>query len=143
MKRSDALIPLSREHHQVLTLAKSLKEATEVEAAAAEFIDFWQPGGINHFRIEEEVLLPGSNLPGPKSDDLSARMLDDHLEIRRRAMTILAGEAVLGDFHELGTILDDHVRFEERELFLAVETNLSPEQLELLGERISFAIATS
>jgi hypothetical protein len=140
MKRSEALIPLSRDHHQVLTLAKSLREATNVEDAAAEFIQFWQPGGINHFRIEEEVLLPGSNLPGPKSDDLSARMLDDHLEIRRRAATVLSGDATLQDMHELGGLLDDHIRFEERELFLAIETTSSPEELERLGLRIGLAM---
>lgn len=143
MKRSEALQPLSRDHHQVLFLAKNLREATDAEAAAAQFIEFWQPGGINHFRIEEEVLLPGSNMPGPGEDALTARMLHDHLEIRRRAMTVLAGEATLQDFHELGTILADHTRFEERELFLAIETNLSPAELDLLGQRIAFAEATS
>ena len=143
MKRSDALTPLSRQHHGVLTLAKSLQEATEVEPAAVEFIEFWQPAGINHLRIEEEVLLPGSNLPGPGEDDLSVRMLHDHLDIRRRAATVLAGDAVLSDIHALGALLHDHTRFEERELFLAIETNLSSEELDRLGEAIAFAMATS
>ncbi|MBK5233697.1 MAG: hemerythrin domain-containing protein [Thermoleophilia bacterium] len=143
MKRSEALTPLSRDHHGVLLLAKNLREATEVEPAAAAFIEFWQPGGINHFRIEEEVLLPGSNLPGPGEDGLSARMLHDHLDIRRRASTVLAGDATLSDIHVLGALLHDHTRFEERELFLAIETNLSPEELDRLGEQIAFAMTTS
>jgi hypothetical protein len=35
--------------------------------------------------------------------------------------------------HELGTLLHDHVRFEERELFPLLEDRLSEPQLERLG----------
>jgi hypothetical protein len=59
MKRSEALAPLSRQHHQGLFVALKLKRADSsgaVEAGRA-FLEFWKGEGREHFRIEEEVLL--------------------------------------------------------------------------------------
>lgn len=139
MKRSDALIPLSHEHHQALYLAKVLKDSDDVDAAAEAFTTFWGTHGAVHFRIEEEVLLPGSGLPGPSSDEGVARLLDEHLDIRRRAGKVLGGRASLQDLKELGTNLADHVRFEERELFPRIEANLDSDQMEILAEQLAAA----
>ena len=58
MKRAKALRPLSREHLLALHAAKVLREGDDLEAVAEVFFDFWENGGQDHFRIEEEVLLP-------------------------------------------------------------------------------------
>ena len=56
MKRSDELAPLSRDHHQALFVAMKLKRA-EADGAEA-FLGFIAAHGGDHFRIEEEILLP-------------------------------------------------------------------------------------
>lgn len=139
MKRSQALISLSHEHHHALFVAKLMRDATEVEPTAGKFADFWNDEGALHFRIEEEVLLPGSDLPGPSADPDVARVFDEHLDIRRRALRVLSGDASIDDLHQLGTVLADHVRFEERQLFPRIESSLDAARLEQLGSDIERA----
>lgn len=141
MKRTEALKPLSREHHHALFLAKAIKDASESEGdqARSAFLEFWQNEGSIHFRVEEEVLLPASGLPGPDEDEEVARMLSDHLAIRRRAARVESGEADLAELKELGEMMRDHVRFEERELFPRIEREMTADELLPLAAAIEAA----
>lgn len=60
MKRHPALESLSRDHHHALVVAQRLKRPTDSTAADARaaFLQYWQADGREHFREEEEVLLP-------------------------------------------------------------------------------------
>lgn len=140
MKRSESLKPLSHEHHHALFVAKRLRDEQGDEPVTA-FVEFWKQEGEVHFRIEEEVLLPGSGLEGPGSDDDVARMLDEHLDIRRRAQKVLEGRASPEELSELGTTLAEHVRFEERHLFPRIEETLGEDELAELGARLEEAEA--
>ena len=42
----------------------------------------------------------------------------------------------MDDAHALGALLNDHVRFEERELFELLESRLDPDELDRLGQEI-------
>ncbi|MGH2976133.1 MAG: hemerythrin domain-containing protein [Solirubrobacterales bacterium] len=139
MKRAQALQPLSREHLKALLAAKRLRNATDAAGAGQDFLDFWEGEGKHHFRIEEEVLLPGWALHCPVERVAVARMLEEHLAIRRAALRVFAKAASLEELQDLGRLLDDHVRFEERELFPMVEEALSPENLDRLAEAIARA----
>jgi hypothetical protein len=139
MKRSDALAPLSRDHHVALEVALRLRRAsaTDVDAAAARFTTFWQGTGRRHFEIEEELLLPA--LPGgePDWDDAVARVLAEHREVRERAERLQADD--LEGARELGELLAGHVRFEERTLFALLEQRLSCDDLAALGAAVEAA----
>ncbi len=139
MKRDEALRPLSREHLGALIAAKALREATDAPDARRSFLRFWEQDGRRHFRIEEEVLLPGWALDGEVDRDGVARMLDEHLRIRRDALRLEAGEVPAADLRALGDLLHDHVRFEERELFPRVEAALDEAALARLADRIERA----
>jgi hemerythrin-like domain-containing protein len=136
MKRAEALQPLSREHLSALLAAKKLKEATDLEQATLAFLDFWRSDGKRHFRVEEEVLLPTWAAHADVDRDGVSRMLDEHLAIRCEALRLAAGEATLEDARELGRLLHDHVRFEERQLFPTVEDALDPDSLGRLAAAI-------
>ena len=69
MKRSDELAPLSRDHHQALFVAMKLKRA-EADGAEA-FLGFIAAHGGDHFRIEEEILLPAWIASDPEPTALS------------------------------------------------------------------------
>jgi len=142
MKRSEALIELSHEHHQALFVAKLIKDATTKSEAGLAFAEFWNDLGCQHFRIEEEILLPGSGLPGPSADADVARLLDEHLEIRRRANRVIEDEASLEEIKELGALLYSHVRFEEREVFPRIEAELEPSELAKLARKLNEAEAS-
>lgn len=92
MKRVEALQPLSRDHLKALLAAKRLRNATDASAASRDFLEFWDGEGQHHFRVEEEVLLPGCALKSPVERVAVARMLEEHLAIRRGALRAVAAE---------------------------------------------------
>lgn len=139
MKRADALRPLSREHLLALHAAKVLRAGDDLEAVTEVFLDFWENGGQDHFRIEEEVLLPHWSRFAEVDRAGVSRMLEEHLAIRREALRLRAGEASLEEAKELGRLLHDHVRFEERELFPLVEAALDEANLACLAAAIEEA----
>ncbi len=141
MKRDESLRPLSREHQGALEVAKRLGEAEQRDTAAATLLEFWRADGRRHFRIEEEVLLPGWAVAAEVDRAGVERMLREHLEIRRQVLRAEAGEIELDELRALGRLLHDHVRFEERELFVAVEAALDAAALERLGAAIEAAEA--
>jgi uncharacterized protein (DUF111 family) len=139
MKRAEALRPLSREHLVALLSAKKLKEASDLEEATRAFLEFWEGEGARHFRVEEEVLLPTWAAHTEVDRDGVRRMLEEHLAIRREGVRLGAGEASLEEARQLGVLLHDHVRFEERQLFPAVEAALDAATLERLAAAIEAA----
>jgi hemerythrin-like domain-containing protein len=141
VKRAEALRPLSREHLNALYAAKVLREGNDLEAVAQVFFDFWEGAGQHHFRVEEEVLLPHWARHAEVDRPGVARMLEEHLAIRREALRLEAGESSLEQARELGWLLHDHVRFEERQLFPLVEEALDADSLATLAARIAAATA--
>lgn len=142
MKRSPELTPLSHDHHQALFAAQQLKRADDPGPAVEALLAFWRAHGRDHFRIEEEILLPGWLDRDPTAErQMAARVSEEHLAIRalvRRAEREgLSGEQL----RELGVLLADHVRFEERELFPCIEVALEPGAIAELGAEIADAEA--
>src|SRR6478735_1494854 len=84
MKRSDALAQLSRDHHDGLVVAQRLNRATETTAVAARdtFLTFWETEGRDHFRVEEDILLPAFARHHAPTDDAVTRVLIEHADLR-------------------------------------------------------------
>lgn len=139
MKRSDELAPLSREHHVALEVALLLKRASAADAAQAQeaFLAFFEREGRDHFRAEEELLLPAFAPYAGDGDADVARVLDEHREIIRRAQRLTSAAGSAEDLRELGELLGDHVRHEERTLFPRVEAALAPQELTALGAALA------
>ena len=89
VKRSDALSPLSREHHVALEVALRLRRASADDAAnvQAGFLTFFDDGGREHFRIEELLIPAFARYAGDEDPDV-LRVLDEHREIGRRAQDL-------------------------------------------------------
>jgi len=140
MKRHPDLHSLSRDHHQALLVAHRLKHVDDKDAIAVRsaFLEFWCHGQL-HFRVEEEVLLPGFASAGGAEDPGVARVLREHAEIRLRALQLQGETASVQAQRALGELLAAHVRFEEGELFPAIEATLSPEQLSGMASALATA----
>jgi hemerythrin-like domain-containing protein len=141
MKRHRVLQDLSRDHHSALVVARRLQGAGGEDAIAIRdaFLEFWRTAGERHFRIEEEALLPTLARAGGAEEPIVSRVLHDHAEIRLNAM-LMQSRLLSAPFQaELGELLADHVRLEERELFPLIEATLTPEALSSLGRAISEA----
>jgi len=143
MKRSRHLTPLSSEHHQALLVAFQVKKslAGHAESAGAPR-DL--PGLVSlarrflgtvlepHVAAEEELLT--RHLPEVDGRRLAA----EHAELRRlmeeaRRRPAVEGRALLGGFADL---LERHVRWEERELFPALEASVSEAELSRIGAEL-------
>ena len=136
MKRHPALEELSRDHHQALAVALRLKRAADTTASESRgaFLHYWNSEGRKHFREEEEVLLPALARFTDADHPLIARVLVDHLRIRRLAEDV-AADPPLATLHALGAELEQHVRREERELFPLIERTIPDAELAALAER--------
>jgi hypothetical protein len=111
MKRHPKLIQLSREHHTALRLGRHL-----VAGGAADELRAEHAALMAHFDEEERDLAPLLQKHGQLA--LAERLYAEHAQLRTlfAAVSHGTGEA------EAGQALIAHVRFEERELFPAIET---------------------
>jgi len=139
MKRSPALAPLSRDHHDALVVAMALTRATAATAhgAALLFAEFIRESEARHFALEEALLLP--SLPaGERGRRLAERVLADHRHLLEAAEALRLGERqpTVEFVRELGSRLRAHVQLEERELFPFLERTLSVDQLARIGAQL-------
>lgn len=119
MRRDPRLIRYSQEHHAALRLARMLIQVdqgggdtpAEVSAAIADARDDLE----RHFAEEERELIPQLRAVGESG--LIARLQAEHLALAPLLRSPPAGKP-LG---HLGRLLEAHVRFEERELFAALQ----------------------
>lgn len=125
MKRRNALLQLSREHHQALVLTLRIAKATEADAISAlikSVPNIFAAELEPHFQEEEASLLP--RLAAAGETTIVQRTLAEHRELRG-----LMARVALGDgeaLRQFGIALQEHVRFEERQLFPITEDVLDP-----------------
>jgi len=128
MKRHEALIPLSREHHGALLLAQVLKSdvpdykgmptlpAEKAAYALEAFNNTLQP----HFKKEEMLMQKVMHL-NERLDTLVAEILREHIELTEAFQHLNQSQNLERSLHLLGEKLSEHIRKEERVLFPLIE----------------------
>lgn len=128
IKRSEQLVPLSREHHEgllfVWKVKQGLRNQTDIKTISTFAQWFWENHLKRHMQQEEELL--STYLLG--TDEMLQRILDEHLEIEAQ-FEINANIPDAALLEQLAATVNDHIRFEERQLFPHVETQLTINQL--------------
>ncbi len=128
IKRSKELAPLSREHHDGLLFAWKIKQGLANETPLNTLINytrwFWSNHIKPHFRDEEKVLVKFL----PADNPLVMQMIKEHAQIRDLIIS-LDKEPNVNALQLLAEFINNHIRFEERELFNYAEEVLTPEQL--------------
>ena len=139
MKRSEHLEPLSHDHYEGLLIAgrirKGLSRQASPEVMAAYVAHFWESHLARHFHQEEALLLP--LLSGMGEATLAERLVDEHRLIRE--LVTQAREAADGTAQKLAELSDRmkaHIRFEERELFPALEAQIPEATLRKIGAQL-------
>ncbi|PXW89926.1 hypothetical protein C8R34_10383 [Nitrosomonas sp. Nm84] len=119
MPRTGALLPLSREHHTSLVMARAARKAADSNdgvactAVIARIEAHWHALMAAHFEQEEQLIRLAAEILDPES---VARILADHAELR----TLACGPCMLEPIERLYRFADlvvAHVRYEERVLF--------------------------
>jgi len=108
------------------------------DRTARGFLAFRESELLGHFADEEEVLLPEAERVDPEG---SARLRSEHAEMNRLAAALQASldaghdpRPIMG---ELGSLLHDHVRFEERAFFETLQARLGADELARLGRALA------
>lgn len=139
MKRHDSLVPLSREHHEVLILAQLLKTDVpdykglpdnphdKFALLKEKFESVMKP----HFELEEKIT---DEIKGKfhEIDKLSSEIIDEHEQITRSIKELENSTDLPGDLDSLGCLMELHVRKEEREWFSLIQKLLGDEYLNKL-----------
>jgi len=140
VKRHAGLAELSRDHHDELVLARSLQRAAgagagERLATAAAYVERFFGPTADHFRREEEVVFPLYARHAGQTP-LVDRILREHMELhglaRELRAQVAAGDASPATLATLGSLLHDHVRLEERDLFEEIQRVVPDEELAAL-----------
>jgi hemerythrin-like domain-containing protein len=128
IKRSKELAPLSREHHDGLLFGWKIKQGlandTPVETLVEYTRWFWSNHIKPHFKDEEKVLVKFLS----PDNSLVKRMFKEHAQIRDLVIN-LDQEANVNSLQLLAEFIKNHIRFEERQLFVYAEQTLTPQQL--------------
>jgi Hemerythrin HHE cation binding domain. len=124
IKRHQALLSFSRDHHFGLLLVWKIKQGLDNAVSPDRISDyvlyFFEQDLQQHFREEEELLFPKL----PADNALRQRAEREHAIIYGLVAQLrfdTTNEALLWRF---ANTLKDHIRFEERELFVAIQQQL-------------------
>ncbi len=145
MKRHPALVPVSRQHHDLLTLALEIRRDMPDPAADRDGFDRFAAGAlgyfdehvVRHFNAEERVLFAAARTLSHDAaaliDEVSWQHEDlcDLIErIRERLDDPIEARRLLLIF---GAMLRGHVRAEEDRLFPTLERTVAEEALRTMG----------
>lgn len=137
LHRNTSLILLSREHHYALQLCWKIKRGIQLHIDANRINVytqwFYQNYLMTHFLEEEQYLFPLLS----NYNELILQALQEHETIKDIiSNNNLNYEALLN----FATLLNNHVRFEERILFNKIQDNVSPYKLEKLKDKLKEVI---
>lgn len=137
IKRHPAIVSFSKDHHFGLLLVwkirQGLNKAVDAERISNYVLYFFKEDLGKHFKEEEQLLF--SRLPG--DDPLRKQAEADHQSVYKLVTAIekKKDDAIL--LNQLADELEKHIRFEERELFNHLQTNIPENELEKIAERFS------
>ncbi len=135
MKRSEHLYPLSWQHHDllmaVLLVKKGVRNNTSAEVLSSFLAHVWDSILSKHIKIEEEAFCFSVSQP-----ELSAyyqRIIEEHQQLTTM-LSVLQEKKSLELVIALNGLLEQHIRYEERVFFPAVQAHISTEKMIVLGK---------
>jgi len=137
IKRNENILNLSKEHHFSLLFCWKIRQGLKAGTDSSRIIKYVQYFKTNfllpHFGEEENFLFSALN------DEQVEKALEQHKEIKNLLDELLnnAEYNAKKQLETLANLVDDHVRYEERELFPHIENSLTDEQLEAIGKKLN------
>ena len=131
MKRVPELRDLSEDHHHGLVLARKARKAAAGEEGFSAS-DVWAEVEAKfktelepHFQIEESLIATALATLG--ESQLAKRLFDEHTALREFLSP--GRDRTPGNLGRFGELLEQHIRFEERELFEVAQDVLDRREL--------------
>lgn len=147
MLRNKNLIPLSHQHQHALAFCVRIDKALANPAAMdtsviqQEITALYEAELARHFEAEEKILFPAAE----QVEDL-ASLVDElrveHGLIRRGVKRAGAKDLTVSDIQVFAASLSAHIRKEERQLFEAIQQQVSAEELDRVGAEIELILTS-
>lgn len=145
MKRHSALINLSREHHAALILAQILKKdgpnfkdlPSDDEGKRNYTLSFYRTNLVKHFHSEEEILFAFVDKQNSFLSEQTAQLIGEHKKLKNLIHQLSTTDNLEKALDKIGSLLEKHIRFEERIYFQKVQEIFSEKQLDELSSRFS------
>ncbi len=137
IKRNENILKLSKEHHFSLLFCWKIRQGLKAEIDSKHIIKYVQYFATHfllpHFREEEVFLFARLD------DKRIEKAIDQHKEINKLVAKLAKNteDSANGQLETLANLVDDHVRYEERQLFPYMEKVLTNEQLEAIGKQLN------
>ena len=143
MKRHPALIPLSQDHHQGLLLAQLIKkDAPDYNGLPKDLIgkmnyakEVYTNDLVQHFKDEEELVFPFLKGKNKEVDKLISEILNEHILLKQKILSLDKNSDLINQLDEIGILLDEHIRKEERILFEKAQVLLNEEELKMIEKK--------
>lgn len=141
IKRNENILRLSREHHFSLLFCWKIKQGLNSETDTERIINYVRYFSLNfllpHFREEEFFLFPAID------DEKVDKAIEQHKQINNLigTLALLDNTGSKKVLQRIAELVDEHVRYEERDLFPYMESELSNDQLESIGKKLDEAEA--
>lgn len=140
LKRAEQLQKLSHQHHNglmaVLLLKKGIAKKASVQVMSEFILHTWENELQTHFALEEDCLHPAA-LHLPELMPMYVQMRVEHNAIRTIVEAVHLGESSVDLITSFYTLLEKHIRFEERKLFTYIQTNIGSEQFSSLEKSLN------
>jgi hemerythrin-like domain-containing protein len=131
MKRHDNLQPLSRQHHNELMACLLLKKGIKKQASLKTMQDFtrqfWQHDLKHHVELEEKMLIPFLQSK-PSLKKYVHVLHNDHQLMERIFDRSQDGLLSYRTLELFAGYVEDHIRFEERVVFAAMQEAVPEEE---------------
>lgn len=133
LKRHTALQQLSREHHQGLLLCFKLREGFKKDVAPQRMQTycrwFYDTHLQQHFKVEEQHVFP---LLGAENE-LVIKAVAQHEQLHQ---LFTKDTAHLANLKLIEAELQNHIRFEERELFEMIQQAATEAELQKISKKL-------
>lgn len=137
IKRHQAIVSFSRDHHFGLLLVWKIRlgiiNGIQAEQLSNYTLYFFKEDLEKHFRDEEQFLF--CRLPA--EDNLRRQAEEEHQIIRNLVAEISAKKDDTNLLEKFANALENHIRFEERELFNHFQKTINEDELEKVASRFS------
>ena len=135
MKRHPALVRLSRDHYFGLLLAQQMKTGaapykgypTEVDGKIRYLFSDYEEKLKPHFAAEENILFPAVKNLSPEISSLVNELIEG----------VKTSPDQGEQLNEIGVLLEQHIRKEERQLFEMIQQAMGEEELLELERKLS------
>ncbi|MHB8581011.1 MAG: hemerythrin domain-containing protein [Ignavibacteriaceae bacterium] len=144
MAEHKSLHSISHDHFHGMMVAQIIRKDSSVANDFLRNIDdkvnysihFFDQELVNHFYLEEQILLPLLKGISKEIDEISNRLVDEHNFLSELFDELKFKTDLENKLDRISKVLEAHIQFEEKVFFPKIQETLSKEELAALARKL-------